>query len=134
MKDIKGIRDTAEVLRQYAAQAGAGLEAQNKCAEIKLRAERKAGEVLKKVAPHGGNRKSSSTTSNLKNLGVSNLQSANWQQAASVPEAKFEAHIARTKEACEEGRSGEKVGVWDMGCFVGDGTWTHYEQGARAPC
>jgi hypothetical protein len=47
LEDIKGIRDKAEVLRQYAAQAGAGLEAQNKCAEIKLRAERKAGEVLK---------------------------------------------------------------------------------------
>ncbi len=47
LEDIKGIRDKAEVLRQYAAQAGAGLEAQNKCAEIKLRTERKAGEVLK---------------------------------------------------------------------------------------
>ena len=24
-----------------------------------------------------------------------------------------------------------RAGVWDMGCFNGDGTWTHYEKGAR---
>ena len=93
--------DKAEVLRQYAAQAGAGLEAQNKCAEIKLRAERKAGEVLAETVSRGGDRKTGSKSHDgtLKTLGINKNQSARWQQAASVPEAEFEAHIATTMEA-----------------------------------
>lgn len=73
LEDIKGIRDKAEVLRQYAAQAGAGLEAQNKCAEIKLRAERKAGEVLKGMDLDKGGRpkkNQSHDATGLEDLGV----------------------------------------------------------------
>lgn len=44
--EVKNIRDKAEALRAYAKQAGMGLEMQNECAEIKLRAERRAGEML----------------------------------------------------------------------------------------
>lgn len=40
--EAKGIRDKAEALRIYAKQSGQSLEVQNKCAEIKLRAERRA--------------------------------------------------------------------------------------------
>lgn len=105
LEDIKGIRDKAEALRQYAAQAGAGLEAQNKCAEIKLRAERKAGEVLAETEMEKGGRPKKNPShdgSSLKDLGINHNQSSRWQQAASVPEAEFEAHIARTKEAAQE--------------------------------
>ncbi len=41
--EVKEIRDKAEALRIYTRQAGEGLEMQNWCAEIKLRAERRAG-------------------------------------------------------------------------------------------
>tara|TARA_Y100000310_G_scaffold18333_1_gene18036 strand:- start:2289 stop:3266 length:978 start_codon:yes stop_codon:yes gene_type:complete len=102
LEDIKGIRDKAEVLRQYAAQAGAGLEAQNRCAEIKLRAERKAGEVIPDTVKRGRREKGDSVSPLLEDLGVSKKQSSRWQQAASVPEAEFEAHIARTKEGAQE--------------------------------
>ena len=88
-------------MRQYAAQIGAVLEAQNQCAEIKLRAERKAGEVLADAAPHGGDRISSTPKGTLLSFGVSKKQSTNWRQAASLPESEFEAHVARTKEAGE---------------------------------
>jgi len=44
--EVKNIRDKAEALRAYAKQAGMTLEMQNECAEIKLRAERKAREML----------------------------------------------------------------------------------------
>src|SRR5579864_3670382 len=44
--EVKTIRDKAEALRIYARQSGQSLEMQNKCAEIKLRAERRAGEML----------------------------------------------------------------------------------------
>ena len=38
-EEIKAIRDQAEMMRQYAKRIDAGLEAQNRCAEIKIRAE-----------------------------------------------------------------------------------------------
>lgn len=47
--DVKEIRDKAEALRQYARQAGESLENQNMIAEIKLRAERRAGELLREI-------------------------------------------------------------------------------------
>ena len=45
--EVKDIRDRAEALRLYTRQAGEGLEMQNWCAEIKLRAERRVGELLR---------------------------------------------------------------------------------------
>ena len=55
--DAKAIHDVAEAARIYARQARLGLEAQNDAAEIKLRAERKLGELLAAIrAKHpGGN-------------------------------------------------------------------------------
>ena len=81
---------------------GAGLDAQNQCAEIKLRAERKGGEVLAGTEMDKGGRpkeNSSHDARGLKAIGINHTQSSRWQQAASVPEAEFEAHIAMTKDA-----------------------------------
>jgi hypothetical protein len=86
---------------------------QNHCAEIKLRAERKAGDLLKKQketgerdAGMGGDRKSQSSTttvkSNLKNLGITKDQSSQWQTIASLPEEVFEEHIEETKTKKKE--------------------------------
>ena len=44
--EVMQIRDKAEALRAYLRQQGEGLEMQNAAAEIKLRAERRAGELL----------------------------------------------------------------------------------------
>ncbi len=48
--EVKEIRDKAEALRAFSKQAGESLEMQNNCAEIKIRAERRAGELLKESA------------------------------------------------------------------------------------
>ena len=45
--EVKEVRDKAEALRAYAKQSNESLEMQNQCAEIKIRAERRAGELLK---------------------------------------------------------------------------------------
>ena len=50
--EAKGIRDKAEALRVYAKQTEQGLDIQNQCAEIKIRAERKAGEILADMEKH----------------------------------------------------------------------------------
>ena len=46
LEEVSHIRDIAEAARTYARAAKLGLEAQNHATEIKLRAERKAGELL----------------------------------------------------------------------------------------
>ncbi len=107
--EVKNIRDKAEALRAYAKQAGESLEMQNTCAEIKLRAERKAGELLSEQVrePRETDRvlMSDDMTSKkpkLLDLGISRNQSSSWQKIADIPEAKFEQHIAETKEKKEE--------------------------------
>ena len=50
--DAKAIHDVAEAARVYARQARLGLEAQNDAAEIRLRAERKLGELLASMDKH----------------------------------------------------------------------------------
>jgi hypothetical protein len=69
------------------------LEAQNDAAEIKLRAERKLGELLGAIDKDRGgnfNRSQPATGSSkpvrLQDLGVSKSQSSRWQAIAAVPE------------------------------------------------
>jgi len=52
--DASQLIDLAEAARVYAKQIGLGLEAQNHAAEIKLRAQRKAGEILEKMDKNKG--------------------------------------------------------------------------------
>ena len=44
--EVRSIRDLAEAARVYAREVQLGLEAQNDAAEIKLRAERRLGELI----------------------------------------------------------------------------------------
>jgi len=79
---------------------------QNTCAEIKIRAERRAGELLKEQIPHEGGRPEKKQLQNatvsqkpkLEDLGIEKTQSHRWQLMADIPEDKFEQHIAETKE------------------------------------
>jgi len=93
--EVKNIRDKAEALRIYAKQANLGLEIQNDCAEIKIRAERKAGEILAKIELDKGGRPSENQLHDvtsypkLKELGITKIQSYRWQLEAEVPEEKF---------------------------------------------
>ena len=82
--DAKVVRDKAEALREYAQQAGWGLEAQNTLAEIKIRAERKAGELLPNVIQQGGDPKTHRAV--LADFGLDDHQSSSWQLEATVPE------------------------------------------------
>jgi 16S rRNA G966 N2-methylase RsmD len=104
--EVKDVRDKAEALRIYMKQAGESLQMQNDVAEIKLRAERRAGELLQdmeRAKPQDtlarGNtvlpREERPPT--LADLGLSKMQSHRWQTIASMPEDAFEAHIAKTK-------------------------------------
>src|ERR1700722_7216463 len=53
---IKSIRDQAEAIYRFVKAAALGLELQNQVAEVKLVAERKAGQLLRKRRLHGGHK------------------------------------------------------------------------------
>jgi hypothetical protein len=62
--------------------------------EIRLRAERKAGELLKEMAAKGErmrrqNVKSQGDTSQLADLSITRMQSSRWQEIAAVPEPNW---------------------------------------------
>lgn len=107
--EVKAIRDKAEALRLYARQAGESLEMQNDIAEIKLRAERRAGELLKEVERAERGRPIGKTLHDatfipptLADLGIERTQSHRWQAIADVPEPIFEQHIETVKARGDE--------------------------------
>jgi hypothetical protein len=79
---------------------------QNRCAEIKVRAEHQAGELLAGEVQWGGDRKSESRLhdATLKNYGIERTQSHRWQSLARIPEDTFE---SQDPQICEisNGRS-----------------------------
>jgi SAM-dependent methyltransferase len=101
--EVKKIRDQAEALRQYARQQKLSLEMQNKCAEIKIRAERRAGDILSDMDKHppgppSGDRSHDGTNPpRLVDLGISKNQSSRWQSIASIPEDEFEERVEEIK-------------------------------------
>lgn len=115
--EVKEIRDKVEALRLYLKQQGASLEMQNACAEIKLRAERRAGELLKETTKPGGNgnnqyqkeEPSQRDRIPLSDIGITYSQSSRFQSIASIPVAIFEARIIETKAKNYELTSAEML-------------------------
>jgi hypothetical protein len=112
--EVKHIRDKAEAVRVYAKQAG-DFELQNKAAEIRILAERRAGELLADMAKNPGTRgtgrprkdgtkveRSSKTTAyppRLDDIGITKDQSSKWQRLAKlIDDATFERALIRAKE------------------------------------
>ncbi|MFN3194026.1 MAG: hypothetical protein ACE361_26190 [Aureliella sp.] len=104
LNELKDIRDKAEAARKYAQAAGMGLEIQNYAAEVKLRAERRAGKLLAKLNLHGGDRsdKSADHRVTLSDIGVTKDQSSRWQLTAAVPEKRFEEYVDTTRNESGE--------------------------------
>jgi hypothetical protein len=99
--EVKDIRDRARAFEVYAKQA-LNLDAERKAAEIRIRAERKAGVLLKEMKdtgqrqkPGGDRKKSKSRDTTLKDLGITRDQSSKWQQLADIPAEEFEAEMSK---------------------------------------
>lgn len=106
--EVKDIRDKAQAMLAYGKQAK-DTELIWIATDIKIRAERKAGQLLAEMkingerVAQGGDKKSKSqpTTSiipTLESFGISRDQSSRWQKLAAVPEKKFEQAVAAAKE------------------------------------
>ncbi|GAI62401.1 unnamed protein product, partial [marine sediment metagenome] len=90
ISEVKSIIDKAEALRYIIKKAGIGLEAQNLAAEGKLRAERRAGEMLAErdkhpPGPEPDKLHDVTYPPKLEELGISRIQSHRWQLEKSVP-------------------------------------------------
>ena len=137
-EDVLEIRDKATALQVYIKAAGEGLETQNQAAEIRLRAERRVGEMLAAMELHGGDRKSKSqdVTLKLDSIGITKMQSSRWQTEAKLDEDEFDEIVRECieekkeltqslilgkakakKEAKDKPKSKKASGV------KGDGTW-----------
>jgi ParB family chromosome partitioning protein len=107
LDDILQIRDSAEAVRVYAKAAKEGLEAQNFASEIKIRAERKAGELLAGMEMQNGSRGAgkkveSQGATPLSDLGVNKSQSSRWQKEATVSDDEFERHVTECNDEQKE--------------------------------
>lgn len=94
--EVVEIRDKARALEVYAAQA-LNTDAERKACEIRLRAERRAGEMLREMKDNGQRQKRAqpskdltSRATTLSELGITRDQSSKWQALAEVPEEQFE--------------------------------------------
>jgi hypothetical protein len=106
LDDVLQIRDQAEALRVYMKAASESLDAANAAGAIKLRAERKAGEMLAQMDDSRGKNQHSKKDGDsvlppsLDELGIDKQQSSRWQREAAVSDEAFEEYIA----SCIAGR------------------------------
>jgi len=103
--EIKLIRDKAEAYRYVMIQAKESPGLIRKAEEIKLRAERRAGELLPEQIRKSeeGRPKEAFQGRTLTNMNIERKQSSNWQRIASIPEDKFEEYINTEKEITTSG-------------------------------
>jgi len=96
--DLINLANKAEAFRRYAQRAKLGLLAQNRCAELRLRAERKLGELLATTSRLRGRPKSvqhDDTLPSLADLGIDDRRlSHRVQKLATIPSKLFEGYLA----------------------------------------
>ena len=101
--EAKEIRNKAIALATYSKQA-LNRDNERKCCEIRIRAERRAGQLLhdrekaKGGTPHKKSYQSNGATSRARTLsddGLTKDQSSDWQKLAAVPEKQFELELQK---------------------------------------
>src|SRR6516225_3771186 len=107
--EVKDIRDKAVAMQAYARQAKDSTLI-TQATEIRMRAERRAGELLTAMKDRGqregagGDRKSKSPSAilipKLSDIGITATQSSRWQRLAALDDNRFEQQVERaTKTA-----------------------------------
>ena len=113
--EVKDIRDKAEAMAAYARQAK-DTEMIQWVTEIKVRAERRAGQMLADMPKSEGTKGQlhgkysgghivvppEESTKTLSEMGITKNESSRWQKLAAVDEDKFEKAVTAAKEVAGE--------------------------------
>lgn len=110
--EVKDIRDKAEAMAAYARQAK-DTELVQWATEIKVRAERRAGQMLAEMPKNAGAKGTGSNQhevrshdvtapKTLADIGITKNESSRWQKLAAVSDAQFETAVAAAKEVAGE--------------------------------
>ena len=106
--EVKAITDKAKALEGYMRQTGAAAETINDCVEIRVRGDRRIGEITKALAHKKGGTQSSraaktepSKAEVLEAVGLSKDRTARNEKLVDIPEEKFDAAISRAREESE---------------------------------
>jgi site-specific DNA-methyltransferase (adenine-specific) len=104
--DLQHLRNQAEALRYAAKLAGESKDVVRKASEIKVRAERRAGELLlttPKQSPGQYQQMRAETVATYAELGIDKTQAHRWQRIASIQPQTFETGISSTVEISTAG-------------------------------
>ena len=105
--EVKDIRDQAEAVAAYARQAR-DTELIQRATEIKVRAERRAGQMLAEMPKRDGGQAmrakalshdATELPPTLDDMGITRSDSSRWQKLAGISDEKFEAAVAAAKDA-----------------------------------
>jgi len=99
--EVKDIRDKAQAMAAYARQAK-DTQLVEWATEIKVRAERRAGELLAALPRLNGKKGAAGILSTLERIDVPLVTAHRWQKLAAVPEEQFEQAVAAAKEIAGE--------------------------------
>lgn len=97
---LKQVYDQLEAVGKLAKKMALALEDQNRIAELRIRAARKAGTILARTVKRGGNSQGGSSAPLPE--GISWNQSSRWQALAKLPEQTLTRYLAAALEAQEE--------------------------------
>jgi N6-adenosine-specific RNA methylase IME4 len=101
-EELVDLANRAEAMRVYARQARLGMVAQNRCAEIRLRAERKLGQYLADTPRNPGGRPKpvpdGTGFPSLAELGITKKLSHRAQRLAAIRKEDFEWYLATARE------------------------------------
>lgn len=97
--EVKNIQDKAAALRAYARQIH-NRDAEVQFAEIKVRAERRCGELMEDLKHSGAraaNGQTRGTKLKIRDLGLTQMDAHRFRQTAAVPVETFESHLAERR-------------------------------------
>jgi hypothetical protein len=129
--EVKDIRDKAMAMERYAQQA-MNTDAEVQARKIRLRAERRVGELTREMTTTQGRRSDSATSRHrsekskaeaLTAAGITTEQASRWERLASVPDADFEAALADTSQKPSTTGLIRKTTIVDMPKVSADALW-----------